>query len=106
MTEAQDLAGSISALVPGAEFLRGGMESLAEGQRQLAEGLMALFGDSGAEGETTPPVSFADPGREIESIQFILRTADIIPAPASQREPPADPARTLWQRFLSLFRRG
>ena len=55
-------------------------------------------------GGNSQPVSFVSPrNTQVESVQFVLKTAEITlpddPAPVQEEEP----SLTLWQRFLNLF---
>ena len=110
---AGDLYDGSVDLKEGTEDLYDGTVELEDGTAQLKEESADMDGEvddriqeilDEYRGGNSQPVSFVSPrNTQVESVQFVLKTAEITlpddPAPVQEEEP----SLTLWQRFLNLF---
>jgi X-X-X-Leu-X-X-Gly heptad repeat protein len=83
-------------------------QKLIDGQKELKDGVMRAKNEIAhfdAGGEQNETVSFVAPGKaDAKSVQFVFRTPPIEPGETPVAETYDEEHKSIWQRFLDLFR--
>ncbi|NLF79992.1 MAG: hypothetical protein GX572_02235, partial [Clostridia bacterium] len=107
-------------LKDGADKLKDGTAELSDGVSEMKDGVGEMrdeTGDMDAQlekeieklleeygGRDFDPISFVSAQNRVESVQFVLKTADIEAPETPEKKAPLEEAGSVWQRIVALAR--